>query len=609
MKTSVAPAGLSALALALAAAFPFPTLARSLSEQEKLDPVVVTATRTESREDALLSDVVVIGREAIERHAGRTLAELIVREAGVQMSANGGLGKQSGLYVRGTESRHVLLLIDGVRFGSATAGSASLDNLALEDIERIEVLKGPASALYGSDAVGGVIQIFTRKGRPGLHPNAAVTVGSHGHRAWTAGVSAGTAGVSYALSARQLREDGFSSTNPAVPFGSHHPDRDGFEQDSLNASLDWRLAPGWKADARLMHADGVNQYDGGADPFDVRADVRSQLLGLGLEGRPLDTWKSRLAFGRSRDESTSFTSTSTSRFDTRQDQWLWQNEIDTPLGELLAGYEHLVQEVDSTTAYAVTERTIRSWFGGLKGSAGAHSWQANLRRDDNSQFGEADTWLLAYGLRLTPNWRVHASRGTSFKAPSFNQLYWPAFGTPDLQPERGRNTEVGTTFTAGVHQFGAVRFDNRIRGFITATTTAANIPQARIEGWTLSYQGQFGGLHLGSALDLLDARNAQNGRKLPRRADRQLTATADYRTGDWKLGGTLLAASERFDDAGNTTRLPGFGTVDLHVDYALARDWSVQARVVNVGDKAYETARGYNQTGRAGYLTLRWQPR
>lgn len=606
MKISVAPAGLSVLALALVAAFPLPASAQS--PHEGLDPVVVTATRTESREDALLSDVVVIGRDAIERHAGRTLAELITREAGVQMSGNGGLGKNSSVYIRGTESRHVLLLIDGVRFGSATAGSATFDNLSIEDIERIEVLKGPASALYGSDAVGGVIQIFTRKGRTGLHPDAAVTVGSHGHRAWTAGVSAGTEQVNYALSVRQLREDGFSSTNPALS-SSYNADRDGFEQDSLNASLDWRLAPGWKADARLMHADGLNQYDGGTDPFDVRADVRSQLLALGLEGRPLDAWKSRLAFGRSRDESTNYTSTSTSRFDTQQDQWLWQNEIDTPLGELLAGYEHLVQEVDSTTAYAVTERTIRSWFGGIKGATGAHSWQANLRRDDNSQFGEADTWLLAYGFRLSPNWRMHASRGTSFKAPSFNQLYWPGFGTPVLQPERGRNTEVGTTFTAGAHQFGAVRFDNRIRGFITATTTAANIPQARIEGWTLSYQGQFGGLHLGSALDLLDARNVQNGRKLPRRADRQLTANADYRIGDWKLGGTLLAASERFDNATNTTRLPGFGTVDLHVDYALSRDWSVQARLVNVGDKTYETARGYNQPGRAGYLTLRWQPR
>ena len=592
-------------AFALAAAF----LSTSIHAQTgELSPTVVTATRTESRADVVLSDVTVITREEIESGTGRTLAELISRVAGVQMTGNGGLGKNSSIFIRGTGSTHVLLLVDGVRVGSATAGQANFDNIPLESIERIEVLKGPASALYGSDAVGGVIQIFTRQGREGFSPYASATVGSAGRREVSTGLSGGTKDVSYSLGVQTLRDKGFSATNPAVGSG-HNMDRDGFSQESLTASTSWHFAPGWKLGANLLYADGVNNYDSGSGSYDTHADVQTQSYGLNLEGQLLQNWKARLAYGGSDDKSTNYTSNTPTRFDTHQDQWSWLNEVGTPLGLFLAGLERVEQRVSGTTAYTVKQRSTDSLFAGLNGDASGHSWQLNVRRDDNSQFGGATTGFAGYGYKLTRDLRAHASYGTSFKAPSFNTLYFPGFGNATTQPEKGRNRELGLAYTPGTQEYKVVYFDNKIQGFITTQPVASNIPRARIQGWTLSYKGQFDALGLRAALDLLEARDEATGKMLQRRADEQLTLGADYRSGAWKYGTTFLAASERYDNATNTIYLPGFGTLDAHVDYALSKDWSVQARVNNLGDKVYQTVNGYNQQGRAAYLTLRWAPR
>jgi len=580
--------------------------------QSSLNETVVTATRSESRASAVLSEVVVIDREHIEASPGRTLSELIARQAGVQMSANGGLGKNSSIFIRGTEARHVLLLVDGVRLGSATAGQANFDNIPVESIERIEVLKGPASALYGSDAVGGVIQIFTRRGKEGFSPYGSATVGSAGRREASVGFSGGQGPASYNLGLNSVRETGFSATAPSIGR-SFNPDRDGFSQNSLNGGLDWRLAPGWSADARVLYADGVNHYDSGAGSFDTRADVGTRMASVGLKGQLAPSWTSRLSYARSADLSTNLTGTSAasiSRFDTRQNQWSWTHEIATGLGKVLAGFDRLEQEVSGTTAYAVTERDTNSVFAGINGEAGRHSWQLNARHDQDSQFGGANTGLAAYGFRVLPQLRLNAAYGTAFKAPSFNALYFPGFGNPLLRPERAHNTELGLHYTLGVHELSVVRFDNRISDLIAyagSPMRAVNVDQARIRGWTLGWQAQQGAWGLHTALDLLDARNARTNARLPRRADRQLTASVDYAVGGWKFGTSLLAASERFDDVANTVKLGGFATIDLYAQRALGAHWSLQARLNNLADRDYQTARNYPQPGRAAYLTLRYQ--
>lgn len=609
MKSRILRVLLAALPLAVLAISPSHAQTATNSD---LKEVVVTATRVETRTDVLLSDVVVIRSDVIEQSAGRSLSEVLSRSAGLQMSANGGLGKQSGLFIRGTENRHVLLLIDGVRYGSSTLGSASLDNIPLGAIDRIEVLKGPASGLYGSDAVGGVVQIFTKRGQKGFHPQASVTLGSFGHRTASAGLSGGNDTLTYNLSVGTLREDGFSSTNPKAGSTRYNVDKDGFEQDSVSASLRWTMSPGWTSDVQFTQAEGTSRFDQGPGTYDVRGEATTRVAGWGLERQWSANSRTRLQLSRSDDKSDSFSAPGApSVFNTAQTQWALQQDWNTAVGNVLVGLESIKEEVSGTQAYAVTSRTTDAAFVGLTGQAGRHLWQGNLRRDENSQFGSATTGFASYGFQVTPNWRPHFAYGTSFKMPSFNTLYFvsPTFkGNPTTQPERGKNREVGLTYSSGLQEVKVTRFDNRVKGFITLQPAVGNVPRARIEGWSLAYTGAAGAWSWYTNLELLDARNELNLRKLQRRADEVLTASVDHKVGAWKWGASLQLVSERFDNAANTQRLPGYGTLDLHARYTVDKDWSVALRLNNVGDKFYETAYSYNQPGRAAYVTLNWAP-
>jgi vitamin B12 transporter len=605
MKIRTPSLRLAALPLALAAAFASAPIAFAQTTSQ-LKEVVVTATRVQTRTDDLVSDVVVIDRAAIEASTGRTLTEMLARSAGLQITASGGTGSLSGVFVRGTEARHTILLIDGVRYGSATAGAPNWDTLPLDMIERIEVLKGPGSALYGSDAVGGVVQVFLKQGVKGFSPSAAVTVGSFGYAQLSAGLAGGEGGLSYAIGVQKMQDKSFSATNEKVPFGSFNADRDGFKQDALNVSLAYQITPNWKIDAGLLYADGVSHFDDGPDN-NAKTAVRTQTLRAGVEGKVMPNWKTQLRVSQSADKSNALEgSYLPSKFDTTQNQLTWQNDIDTPIGIALVGAEQLRQKVDSSTIYDVSQRTVNSVFAGLNGNSGSHSWQANVRRDSNSQFGSSITGFAGYGYKISPAWRVNASYGTSFVAPSFNQLYYPGFSNPDLQPETGRNLDLGVTYSDNGQTIKLVRFDNKIRGFITNTTSPENIPRARIDGWSLSYDGKFGDLNLRATADALNPRNELTGNLLPRRAKSQVSLGADYRVGAWTVGGSLLNVGERFDDTKNTVVMPSYMTADVFANYNVSKDLQVQVKVNNLAGKVYETAYGYNQAGRAAYITLRY---
>ncbi len=604
------------LALVLGACLAISSWAQS-NEVRQLQEVVVTATRSEMRADEVMADVTVINSEELRRNVGRSVSEVLARMAGVQTSSNGGLGKTSSIYIRGTENRHVLLLVDGVRYGSSTSGTANFDSIPLEMIERIEVLKGPASALYGSDAVGGVVQIFTRKGREGFHPYASLTAGEWDRAEVAAGFSAGTKELRYSLSVQSQNEGGFSATNPrlgSTNTSGFNADRDGYAQNSVQTSVNWQFVEGWSLEGLVLQADGVNHYDGGRNPFDVRGESTSAVRKLGVAGQILPAWKTRLELSSSADRSTNLTSTSTSRFNTEQQQWSWQNEVATPVGQVFAGLEALRELVDGTQRYTVSDRTTSSTFLGLSGSAGAHSWQANARHDRNTQFGSASTGLVGYGYKVTPDLRVHGSYGTSFKVPSFNTLYWfdpvPTnfHGNATTQPERGENAELGASLALGDQLLTVVHYENRIQGFITKQPTVSNIPYVKLDGWTLALQGEAGAWTYRTALDFLDARNEQTGKKLVRRPDLQLSSTASYEVGNWTLGATLLSTSDTFDNATNTVSLGGYTTLDVFASRKISKDWALEGRVINLGDKFYQTALGYNQPGRAAYVTLRYQP-
>lgn len=585
------------------------------SAAKQFQEVVVTASRTPTPIADLVSEVVVIGRDEIEKSAGRTLTELLARSAGVQFSSNGGNGKASSVYIRGTEARHTILLIDGVRYGSATLGTPVWENIPLEAIERIEVLKGPSSSLYGSDAVGGVVQIFTRQGAMGFNPRAKVSVGSNSYRQFTAGVSggsgaSGSAGaLGYSIDAVTSRDKGFSATNPAVPFGSYNPDRDGFNQNGVNASLRYAINANWRIAGGALFSDGITRFDDGPNR-DSRSRVQTQTANVNVDGKVLPGWRTMLRFGQSSDTSHAIVSGFLpGDFNTTQDQWTWQNTIDTPMGAALVGIENLNQSVDSSTKYTVSRRRIASYFAGINGTYGAHSWQGNVRHDSNSQFGGNTTGFAGYGYKIMSALRAHASYGTSFVAPSFNQLYFPNFSNPLLQPEHGRNTDIGVTYSQAGHNVKLVHFENKIRGFITSTTAPTNIPRARINGWTVGYDGRIGNFTVRATYDKLDPRNELTGKTLPRRNREQVSAGVDYTTGAWSVGSSVFRAGSRFDNTANTPPIAGYTTIDAYVDYKVTPELTLQAKGINLTNKDYQTILGYNQPGRGVFVSLRYQPK
>jgi vitamin B12 transporter len=583
-----------------------------------LDPVHVTATRTESRVSDTVAEVTVIEREEIERASGRTLTELLARQPGLQFSSNGGLGKASALFIRGLEARHTLLLVDGVRLGSATVGTPSWDNIPLAAIERIEIVRGPLSSVYGSDAVGGVVQVFTRRGQRGSAGDLQATAGSNEYGQLAGGLSFGSDRFDGAVGLAHTRNRGFSATNPRARFGVHDPDDDGFRQTAGTLRLGWQLTRDWRIEALALESQGRTQYDDGPGT-DSRADLRNGVQSLIADGAVREGWRTRLSFGRSTDvydtlaTASAFTPLGATRSEQRQ--LAWENSFATPLGVAIALLERIDQDVSRPgVPYATSARSIDAVGAGLSGDADGHAWQAGLRHDRNSQFGARTTGSLGYGYALTPAWRLGGSYGTSFVAPSFNQLYFPGFGNPDLQPEEGRHGELSLRWSAGGHTARAAYVDNRIRGYIPSGPQPANVPRTRIDGWVLSYEGRLRGAVLGASYERLDPRNdtegsASQGRLLPRRARDALRTSVDWSFGAASMGATLVAFSERYEDVANQLRLAGFATLDLRADWSFDRAWSLGLRLNNLADKAYETAYGFNQPGREAYLTLRWAQR
>ncbi len=585
------------------------------------DPVVVTASRLPERVSALAAEVSVIDRAMLDRSSGSTLVEVLSQMPGLQFSSNGGLGKTASMFIRGLEARHTLLLLDGVRIGSATVGTPSLDNLPLDTVERIEIVRGPMSALYGSDAVGGVIQVFTARGKPGLQPVARITLGSDQHRQVSAGLGysqGGQGGLDASLQLQHTETRSFSATNAKAQFGSFNDDRDGFRQDGGSLRLGWQINPDWRIEGLLLEANGRSGYDDGPGT-DAQAGLHNSLQLLQVSGKPLPAWHTQLSASKAVDSYNTLSSASVFAtlgvIETEQQQISWENRLSTPIGTALLVAERLDQRVSRPGApFVVSERGINGLALGLNGSAAGHLWQAALRRDSNSQFGGQTTGALAYAYNFSPAWRAGVSYGSSFVVPSFNQLYFPGFGTPTLQPETGRQAEAHLRWTAGAHSLRATLYQYRITGYIASGPQPTNIPRTQIDGLTLAYEGQWQALKLSASVDHLDPRNATEGtanfdKLLPRRAQDMLKAQADWTTGAWVLGATLGAYSQRFDNAANSLRLAGYATLDVRADWALAPAWTVGARINNVANRVYETSYGYNQPGRQGFLTLRYQPR
>ncbi|MEO6264826.1 MAG: TonB-dependent vitamin B12 receptor [Luteimonas sp.] len=613
------------LSVALALALPATAMAQT-DRATELDEITVTGTRTAVTADQSLAAVEVIDRAQIERSQARSLPELLRGRAGINLVNQGGLGKLTTLFLRGTESDHTLFLVDGVRVGSATSGLAALQDIPVELIERIEIVRGPRSALYGSEAIGGVIQIFTRRAGKGVTPRMRVGAGSHGLREASTGVDAGFDRGWFGIDGSWQRSDGINACRgigaplyAGCGMDNPDPDRDGYRSRSLSLRGGVNATDALTLEANVLRSEGHNEYD--ADPawgLPDNSDTVQQVVGGKLRYTADERLTLQFIAGRNIDTSDNFRdATFTDRFVSRRDSATLQGDIGLGDGQLLTvGYDWLRDraEVDSPFATFDAARGNRAGFAQYQGRFGHHDLQASLRRDDNDQFGSHTTGGLAWGIDAGHDVRLTANVGTAFKAPTFNELYYPFFGNPDLRPEESRSTEVGIAQRLDGWHWQPNAYQTTIDDLIvydTAIFKANNLESARIRGAELTAGATIAGWDLSAQASVVDPRNRSAGNfdnLLPRRATQGARLDLDRAFGDWRIGASWIAEGTRYDDVANSLRVGGYATLDLRAEYALVPDWTLQANLRNAFDRDYETAAFYNQPGREFGLSLRWRP-
>ncbi|GAB1596965.1 TonB-dependent vitamin B12 receptor [Lysobacter claricitrinus] len=606
------------ITLAIAASLATPAFA---DDATTLDQVVVTANRAPVAVRDVLAPVEVIDRADIERSQARSLPDLLRGRAGISIGNQGGLGKLTTIFMRGSESDHVLVLVDGARMGSATSGLVAFQDIPVELIDRIEIVRGPRSSLYGSEAIGGVIQIFTKRDAGAPTPRMSIGAGSRDTYEASAGfggrVGRGWFGADY--SHQETR--GFDSCrgflDPVTFDGAgcfaNEPDRDGYTRDSMSLRGGVDINDAWKADASALRAEGDNEYDG----FYNRSKVVQQVVGGGVTWTPSTNASLHLQAGRNRDASDNFSNdVFLGDFASNRDTASLQGDFTVATGQRMsAGVEWQRDEVQSTTDYVLKQRIDRAGFLQYQGDFGAFDVQASARHDDNEQFGGHSTGNLAVGFEFASQWRATLGAGTAFKAPTFNELYYPfGFGNPDLQPESSRSIEAGLAWNspnAGARlDLYQTNVDDLI-SYSAATFRPENISRARLRGAELSGNTTLAGWVASGSVSWVDAKNHSDGADgllLPRRARESARLDLDHDFGAFRFGVTAAGEGARYDDLGNTRRLGAFATFDLRAEYAFTPALRLQARLENVFDRTYETVEYYRQPGRGLFVTLRYAP-
>jgi len=583
-----------------------------------LDPVVVTAARTSQPIADVLADITVIGADEILRSGVQSLAELLQRQPGVEILQNGGPGSVSGALIRGANRGQTLVLIDGLRAGSSSAGSTTLEAIPLDQIDRIEILRGPASSLYGADAIGGVVQVFTKQAQgQGIVANASAGYGTYNTAALSAGLSGTTGPLRYSLQAGGRRSDGFNAIVNPENF-SYNGDRDGFSTKNLSASGSWTWAAGQELAAQYFGNRLNSQFDGGAPSFDDRTITTVQEWSVVSRNRINEAWSSAVTAGQGSDESVSETAFGNAPFKTTQRQYFWQNDFTLPRGTLGVILERREEHLTTDTDFVTTQRDTNSATGVYQLRYDAFALQANLRRDDSNQYGGKTTGGIALGYRLSPAWRVTAGASTGFKAPSFNDLYYPGFSNPNLVPETSKNVELGSYWTAAYDEVRwearAIGFYNRVSDLIVFECDASfnclpqNVDRATLQGVTLGLDLVWRDTRVTASLDLQDPKDDATGNLLPRRAREHGALKVLQQAGPVQLGVEFIASSLRYDDAADQIRMGGYGIVNLTLEWPFAKGLTLLLRGDNVFDKNYQLAADYSTGGATVFAGVRWQP-
>jgi vitamin B12 transporter len=583
-------------------------LASATTVSAKTDEIVVTAKGNQSISNVLATSYV-FTLDDIEAAQVRDITGLLDQLPGVSVRDSGGRGSQTSVFVRGASNSQIIVLIDGVRVGSATLGAAALNAYSVEAIQRIEVVKGPFSGIYGADAVGGVIQLFTKKGGEGLGTLAA-TMGSNSLQEYSLSFNGGNERNSFHISAQTEDTDGIDRTSI---LSDGNADEDGYEETAVSLGAKLSLGDYTVANISLLSTDSTAEFDNtfGSDPGLInQGKTFSAALNVSTQLSEYLRWNNLL--GSNEDELVT-NGAFPSEFVTNRDSF--GSELSyafTEKGLLTVGLDYYKEDIESSNNFPVSDRDNTGIYAQVQTGLGDFGFVGSLRYDDNSAYGSTSNGSLALDYNFSENLRTVVSLGSAFVAPSFNFLYFPFFGNPDIQPEESDNIELSLIGTSGVIDWRVSAYQTDIKNlfsFDPSTFLAVNVGQSEFKGLELELNTQWAEWNLALNADLLSAEDKDSGTKLDDRAEQTLTITANRNFGKLDLRFDVKAESGRHDNSG--TELSGFGLFDVSAKYQFNDNLSLLANIDNVLDKDYTlnligANNRYNTEGRLAQLRLRY---
>ncbi len=577
----------------------------------KTSDVFVTATRTSIPKNNVIGDTTIINEEEIERAGLSSLPELLQRQTSIEISNNGGQGKVSTFGIRGTSSTHSIVLIDGIRINAATSGFTALENIPLSQIEKIEILRGPASSLYGPDAIGGVIQIFTKKGLNGFKPYIGIGYGRYNTVSLQTGLRGGDSQTTYAINFSGTKTDGFSAfvPNTLSAANSFNLDKDGYKNYGLSTSLNHKINENYEVNFQYLLTRAKNKYDNAAanlsPSIDFRNTAKNEAYSLSLNAQINSSWKSSIKISRGIDEYIDkqlYNWTyweyfaQDNLYKTTQDQLTWQNNIQLSKGTLTLLYDRLEQKIKTTEYYQKNKRVNDGFMVGYLLVQNKHNFQTNIRKDLNSNYDDSLTGNLGYAYMINENWRFATSAGTAFVSPTFNFAYATAdpdaLGNPELKPEKSKNIEASIRYKDDSGTLSFTAFDNEIRDFIIYTygmspQSTMNLSRAKIQGFSLAGSQFIGHFQVSGSVTNQSPKNEDTEKYLPYRSNILGNINFNYFIGNWNFGVENTGSGIRYDDKANTRKISGYILTNFVADYKFSDQLKFNLRLNNVLDKDY----------------------
>ncbi len=616
--------GLFTINTAMAATTQDTAISSSDLPQVELDEIVVTATRTPTKVSNTIAQTRVVNNDELKHYQGQSAFEVLKQQPGISHYTNGGMGTASNFYMRGYDSKQILVLIDGVRYSSVSSGSAALNLLPADQIDRIEILYGASgSSIYGADAMGGVIQVFT-KGRNVDRSSMSVTAGVGSNDQYLYGASAQFAnetGTTLSLSASHNEDDGISAKLPNAV--GYNKDEDGFESDNVSIALNQRINDQWLAGASALYSKSTTDFDDG-DYENAHADQENGSAQAYVDWRYLPGSSLKLQYGHSIDKSDS-SSKYGGVFDSKQDQISLVGQHQLAVGQGVYGVEYLNQSLDSSE-YDIDDRDVTSAFLGYVLATNQFDAQANIRFDDNSQYGDETTYNFGGAYHINPEWRIGTSYAKGFRAPTFNDIYPGYGGNPDLQPETSDNYEAFVEYSTPLQATRLTGYYNDVDDLISFPEgTAVNVDKAEIRGVSLTSDWVIDSYLFGGSYDYQDAKDksdytgrvdfSQNaidysGNHLPYRPEHKGLVYIGYRLPSLDIRAEYQYVGDYYSRTANAESqfVDNYGLLNVSGNYQLTDKLSMTARLNNILNEKYVTDPGYNTDGTNFFtsLTYNW---